>query len=438
MHKLLQEREQLWSHKQDLAQAWKKTLICITLRLPLEIRHEYPDLVQSQAQFFIQQNTLPIMHSEYRHGLDGPTWLAITKLDPLTVKQHAMRHEASSLGTFLDIDIFDHTGQTLDRNHLHAPQRSCLICDRQGRLCSKERRHDEQQLRRTLEQHMHGAPHGLPEIIAHLAHLAVEDELRTTDKPGLVTPCASGAHADMDFTLLLRSAHALKPFWKACAEMGQQYAHLPSTALFKRLRPLGMQAEKTMFATTQGINTHKGMIFGMGLLCAACGKVWQKQKPTTLAILQEVQKLCQGLTQAHFTHMQHATTHGENAFKAHGCTGARGEAEAGFPHVHLKALPALQKHAACSWHTAKLMALLHLMSAVQDTNIIHRASYEHLQHVQKQAHNILLLGELYTEKSQQALHRLQEYCLTHNLSSGGCADMLALSCFLYRLEHYAS
>jgi triphosphoribosyl-dephospho-CoA synthase len=40
-----------------------------------------------------------------------------------------------------------------------------------------------------------------------------------------------------------------------------------------RLRAIGLRAEAAILAVTDGINTHRGAIFGMGPLCAAAGEV---------------------------------------------------------------------------------------------------------------------------------------------------------------------
>ena len=56
--------------------------------------------------------------------------------------------------------------------------------------------------------------------IGELAALCLELEVATYPKPGLVSHIDSGAHHDMDFGLLLRSAKTLTPFFAELAHAG--------------------------------------------------------------------------------------------------------------------------------------------------------------------------------------------------------------------------
>jgi len=90
-------------------------------------------------------------------------------------------------------------------------------------------------------------------------------ELETWPKPGLVSDIDSGSHDDMDAGTFRRSAAAIKPYFQDLADAAAQGCGMG------RLRIIGLEAEGAMFAATSGVNTHRGAIFGLGLLCAAAG-----------------------------------------------------------------------------------------------------------------------------------------------------------------------
>ncbi len=105
------------------------------------------------------------------------------------------------------------------------------------------------------------------ELIADQAVLALLHELAIWPKPGLVSHVDRGSHTDMDAAMLQASAETLRRFFAELARTGQEGADMG------RLRTIGLRAEAAMLAVTGGINTHRGAIFGLGLLSAAAGEV---------------------------------------------------------------------------------------------------------------------------------------------------------------------
>jgi len=93
-------------------------------------------------------------------------------------------------------------------------------------------------------------------------------ELETWPKPGLVSHVDSGSHADMDASTFKASAIAIAPFFGHLAVAGAAGSDMDG------LREIGVEAERAMLAATGGVNTHRGAIFGLGLLCAAAGAAW--------------------------------------------------------------------------------------------------------------------------------------------------------------------
>ena len=106
-----------------------------------------------------------------------------------------------------------------------------------------------------------------PAAIGRAATLALYDELALAPKPGLVTLVDCGSHDDMDAHTFMRSLFSLRHYFVQIAEAGFDGAD------FAVLERLGIEAEARMLAATGGVNTHRGAIFMLGLLCASAGAV---------------------------------------------------------------------------------------------------------------------------------------------------------------------
>ena len=109
-------------------------------------------------------------------------------------------------------------------------------------------------------------------VIGKMAADALRAEAAATPKPGLVDMENSGAHRDMDYPLFLTSCSALEPYFAECAEIGSRAPEDDSRQALQSLREAGLEAEKAMFSATGGVNTHKGLIFSMGILCFCLGE----------------------------------------------------------------------------------------------------------------------------------------------------------------------
>ncbi len=100
--------------------------------------------------------------------------------------------------------------------------------------------------------------------IAYSVEKALIAEVELSPKPGLVDAHSTGAHHDMDLSLFLRSAKPLTPFFKQMAIVS--WNHPIDQELREKIAEIGRQAEKAMLKATNGVNTHKGAIWVMGLL----------------------------------------------------------------------------------------------------------------------------------------------------------------------------
>jgi triphosphoribosyl-dephospho-CoA synthase len=277
----------------------------------------------------------------------------------------------------------------------------------------------------------------LGQVVGRLATKALLRELELTPKPGLVDRENSGAHRDMNFSTFQASAAAIAPWFPYFFELGSDFCDVDAKSFLVRIRESGMACERDMLAATGGINTHKGSIFSLGLLCAAVGRLAGRHEAIECEhVCYEVASICDGLVQKDFVRNTAARTAGERSFLQHGLTGARGEAQSGFLTARVHGVtPYVQALLdGASDEQALLEVLVHLMAHNQDTNLVSRGGMEGLLFVQQQARQLLLnvCPPLPIRKTQLAA--LDRTLIERNLSPGGSADLLAVSWFLANLD----
>lgn len=276
------------------------------------------------------------------------------------------------------------------------------------------------------------------EFIGNRAYRALLAEVYTTPKPGLVDLFSTGAHKDMDVHTFEKSAYALYPWFVRMAAQGA-ISNGSLQDLFRDVRSFGVQAERAMYRATGGVNTHKGLIFTLGIYCAAAGRCARENEGVIeWKQLREIQCQMVGKILADELRIlmkKKAHSHGEQNLQKYGTSGVRGEAIAGYPSLFQLALPTLRQgvEEGRDWNRVKLQTLLVLMSSTQDSNIISRRGPKELEKVQEEIHAFLKSGGAYREDAVEYLKRLdQKYCV-RNVSAGGCADLLAVAIFLHSI-----
>ncbi len=336
--------------------------------------------------------------------------------------------EMDALGRLFDIDVIGADGRKLER----PTERRCLICGGPARACARSRTHSARELsERAHEIIIAFLNEKRATEIGELAHRALICEANVTPKPGLVDRENSGAHRDMDLALFCKSADALRPWFADCARIGLAMRDAAPDQVFARLRKRGIEAENTMFAATNGVNTHKGALFSLGVLC--CAAAMEGEGAGVPSILDRAAMLARPvLDDLTALHPGDARTGGEVQYLDSGRTGVRGEAAAGFPHARDCGLPALQKalQDGASYNEACLRALLALMVCVEDSNILRRRGPEALRSVQSRAKALLERGFTTDE-----LRRMNDDFVRENLSPGGSADLLAITIFLCEIQN---
>lgn len=277
--------------------------------------------------------------------------------------------------------------------------------------------------------------------IANLCIKSMLYEVAASPKPGLVDRHNSGAHEDMDFFTFLNSSSSLYPYFYQCSREGLYFQGNNYTSLLKNIRPIGIEAERIMFASTQGVNTHKGLIFSLGILAAASGSLYKENRslsPKTLS--DRVQEISQGVTKE-LKEAKGSLTYGEVLYKKYGITGIRGEVEAGFPTVLEYSLPVFNRLITeDKYHinTILVHTLLYLIAHTEDSNILGRHNMQKLNYAQKEAKEAIKLGGYLSLAGREKVKEMDESFIRQNISPGGAADLLAVTLMFHQLDNLDS
>jgi len=271
-----------------------------------------------------------------------------------------------------------------------------------------------------------------PQAIGRAATLALHDELALSPKPGLVTLIDNGSHDDMDAHTFMRSLFSLRSYFVRIAALGAE------GALFEALERCGIEAEARMLAATGGINTHRGAIFTLGLLCASAGAASSRGCRPTPSMLQQTMLEHWGDALAARATRQ-STLPGGIAARRYGLRSASAEAALGFPVLFETALPAMQAANArgMTRQQVQVDTLFHVIAVMDDSNLAHRGGLEGLHHAQRAARRFLGAGGAAAVGGMAAAREIGRDFVSRRLSPGGAADTLAAACLVERIGQLA-
>ncbi|VEB99688.1 triphosphoribosyl-dephospho-CoA synthase [Cedecea lapagei] len=271
------------------------------------------------------------------------------------------------------------------------------------------------------------------------AYQAMLAEVNLSPKPGLVDRDNCGAHRDMTIEDFYRSARVIYRWLARFMEQGALTLHLRESEVLSVLRPVGLACEEAMFNVTAGVNTHKGTLFSLGLVFAAIGRLYaQRQNISPESICSTVAAFCRGLTERELLKHNGMETAGKRLYRQFGLTGARGQAEAGYPLVIELALPHFkaQQAAGSNPDLALLDTLLLLIASNDDTNVASRGGIEGLEWIKRTAKRLLRQGGMRQAANLPRLQRFDRQCIARNLSPGGSADLLIVTWFLAEISSF--
>ncbi len=262
--------------------------------------------------------------------------------------------------------------------------------------------------------------------LARLAVRSLYAELVLYPKPGLVSLVDNGSHEDMNAATFMRSMFALRRYFVDIARAGME------DAPFHVLKRLGIEAEARMMRATGGINTHRGAIFCLGLLCASIGRCRAKGTPLRPAAIQATLLIQWGHELGAHSGEAATASHGLEARLRYAASGAREEGARGFPSVFEVGLPALRRTLAlgAGLRRARVDALFSLMAHMSDTNVYHRGGLAGAEKVRRAARAFIARGGTAAPDWEARALACHHAFVAARLSPGGAADLLRAVCLL--------
>ncbi len=374
-----------------------------------------------------------------RHYKNAEGYIAhfLMDLNAIKVKKAMIEIEENHvLGRCVDIDVYYVVEEkiiTSSRKDLNKKPRKCFICDLDANICSRNQSHDIKDIKMYFEnkykeylEYLNNREN-IASILSDIATKAMIAEVSTYPSFGLVSPICSGSHKDMDYYTFLESSFAIKPYLKEMAKVGYSYYSEEDT--FKAIRKVGVEAEKAMFEATNNVNTHKGMIFLLGIVITSVAKVIFNNKE--FKDISDVIKIMVKDILEDFKNIDNKKdlTHGERLYKNFGFTGIRGQVKDGLAFIFDEVL---EEYLNCSFDGNDLYSntLIKLMSIVEDSTIVYRHDFDTLKKVQKDCKNLLAIGGISSDNGKILAIKLEKEYIQENISPGGSADLLAIVIFL--------
>ncbi|MBC5996487.1 triphosphoribosyl-dephospho-CoA synthase CitG [Romboutsia ilealis] len=438
------DREKRVKHQEKLLREYSdNTLVTLKINYPGIEKSNYitDDIVNIIYNEILTYFKKYIVYYEKYKNKEGVICHFSFDKDFVTVKKLMIDIEENHiLGRCVDIDVYTmkcNKSIGISRSHLYKAPRKCFICDMEARICSRAQNHSVDDIKKYFEDtySKYKEHEKKRDILAYntsqQALKAMISEVSTFPSFGLVSPVSQGSHKDMNYYTFLDSAMAITPYLKEMYKLG--YTYNKSYLVFDAIRKVGIVCEDEMFKATKNINTHKGMIFLMGITIAAVAKVnynGEKLDKIPNTIREMVSNILDDFKDID---KKNNLTHGEKLYLEYGFTGIRGQVKDGLSFLFYNIL---DKYSDSKLGENELYTqiLIELMSIVEDSTVVYRHDIETLKKVQNDAKELLEIGGVYTNEGKNRIIELEKEYIRKNISPGGCADLLAISIFLYNLK----
>ena len=423
MNKILDAREKRANHILELMNEFKqKTIVIIKTNVPGANKNprNMGFICHYFSEIFKEAFGKKILYSQKIKSFDGDYFYFVVSDVGKIVKEKTIAiEELNSLGRLIDIDVFNESSIT--REDINRKARKCLICDNDAHICSRNKKHSESELFNEINKIINDF---IIDLIFDKTISSIYSELRLYPKFGLVSEHDSGCHTDMDSNTFETSISAIKPFIKEFIIYGINDLEDPI-----KLQEIGIKAEKAMLKATSNVNTHKGLIFALGVFIPSLTKAILKQEDSNF-IIKEIMHISKIIIGDYYKNLEFKKykSHGDKIYLSYGIKGLRGEALKGFDIIFM-INSFNDKRGTIKFHEY----LINLMANLDDTTIIHKTNIETLNEVKSTFSNVVTKGGY--DSNKELINQLSDSYIKKNISPGGSADLLVLKIIFEELKY---
>lgn len=417
INKILEDREKRFLKQKKLVEKYKKTLIVIRVNYPGKKNTPlYKNILY--VSFNKLRGIIDYTDFFYFTSHDGDTICLLTENSALEVKKQLVFIENShQLGRLMDLDVYDKNFNQISRSDVGLDKRKCFFCDNTYQECVRKNNHNLSEVLTYIEnQFLDFFKFSLTQKFEQ----SVLNELFTYPSFGLVSHMNQGSHKDMNFNHFISSMFSISPYISKIVDVSYNNEDINKT--FLKVREIGKIAEKSMFLSTKGINTHKGLIFLSFIVILVTSKLifsnsYEKAKNLKTDLEKQIKYVGKNILD---DFKKDLNTNGYKAYKENKLLGVRGEVHNGLKNLFDKYLPFYEKE------KDNVNTLLYIMSDLDDTTIVHRSDIYTLYTIKKMSREHIF-------KPLEKQLEYEKFLINLNLSPGGSADMLAITTLIYSI-----